>query len=343
MSEQEEPVGAGKPVDKPDAPSDEFEKGAKLTRAAGLWMLGALSAAGIGLFGAQPAVRGQAFSWTDDSDRVQLIAAAVFGFIGVVAIAYLIYRIARLQSAVRYTLSTLPPERQAWLEEHRQTELPKDAPTLADFQMNMIVTLQTIATYEREIQVLKNEVRGEKDRKAKADLLADLALFETALKQLKERHQIYLLWKSKILNEAQEFTINETLLGPKDKKWLVPGLIATIGVAGLFFTLALAKPPEEAPAAAAPELGVLKRGLDSAASQNLWTALALDTCQVLDGVPVLVLQTTNEMTSVRTLALKEGCRETSFSVIPQSGTVIKSEIPKVEIEYVPTKPSPTAK
>ncbi|MHA7299615.1 hypothetical protein [Pseudarthrobacter sp. MDT1-22] len=213
-----EPVKAGESEETPNKPAgqdDEFQRGAKLTRAAGLWMLGALSATGIGLFGAQPAVRGQAFSWSNETDRIQLTVAALLGFIGIVAIANLIYRIARLQAAVRYTLSTLPPKRQAWINQNRQTELPDDAPDLTAFQTNLNTTRRKIPEYAREVQVLKNEIKAEANRDARESLRLDLAKFEAAIEQLNERLAIYLIWKSKIINEAQENTLNEQLLGPR--------------------------------------------------------------------------------------------------------------------------------
>lgn len=328
------------PPAKPDGVDDEFERGAKLTRAAGLWMLGALSATGIGIFGAQPAVRGQAFSWTDETDRYQLTAAAILGSIGIIAISNLIYRIARLQAAVRYTLTTLPVQRQAWLVENRGTELPSDAASVTAFQANLNVVRVKIAEYEQEILILRREIKSERGRAARKLLVSDLAQFEAALRDLNQRLATYLTWKAKIVSEAQESTLNEQLLGRSGARWLVPALIATIGIAGLLFTLALAKPTKAETPAASPVLGTLHPGSDSQASQNLWATLGLASCEVRGEVPVFILEEASNVTSVRTIALNEGCQEVSFSVIAESAVVSKEVIPKVTIDYKPTKPAP---
>lgn len=305
-------------------------------------MLGALSVTGVGIFGAQPAIRGQAFSWYDDKDRPQLLIAGLAGILGIIVIAYLIYRTAKLQASIRLTLSTLPSETRARIEANAASELPEGCHSIEQFITALKDTDARIRDLELRIARIRAKIptASTEDGKAYEDVLTK---FLATLAHLKVNQESYKAWEQKLIREAHDEALRNQLLGPPDKRWLVPATIAAVGITGLVFTLALAKPPASTPAAAAPELGELTRGLDEEASQNFWNSLQLSSCELDGRVPVLVLDKLDQATSVKTIAIAKGCEVKTFLVMPEAGTLHLPQAKEVDIKYVPASPtsSPT--
>lgn len=313
------------------APADQWVEANKATRAAATWVVGALAALAVAIYGATPIVKAFDLSWSDPEDVKQLQFAAWFGVFGLLAMIGLILMVGR-------TMVPFISSRRI-LESTRQI-VARDPATWLPAEMESIADLEEAIARARSVKVEANaRLRQYRASGNAAGIKRETLLIEKA----KKRIDVYTAWITRIVRLDGFQQVRRSFLNG----WIV--LLAVVAAIGsLGFTLALPSGGgEDADDSAAsdaapvtPQLGYISPGPDTDAATALYAALGLDGCVNDDQVTVVVLETDGSRSTVETVP-SDTCGVRRFTVISDVIALdLSMDSDPTVITYTPA-PTPT--
>ena len=327
----------------PDSSDTTWSGATKQARDAAVWVIGALAAVAVVVFGAGPLIQKTDLSWSDNA--TQLVVIWISGVIGLLAVIYLIGLVSRVLQPQPSTLTDLPPSFVAKIDAEQSRSrgsLPASCASFEEF-------VQRLPDRRREPAGLRAEVARAESNLASAAGPGNVQAAEDVLSTVRQmlatstenaaRYEVV----AKELRDRAAYDQVSTLTRSLSTKVLSAAVIAA--VAGITFQLALSHPAEasgsDAPSASpADGVAYLIRPADDAPGAALWTQLSLDLCAVGDKVPAVVNSgptTGDGPWTVTVLALNSDCRIITFQT---SNELIAVELPEPAV-VVTVTPTPT--
>lgn len=290
------------------------------TRDAAKWLIGALGAIAVAIFGAGPIVSGVKLSWTDQWP--QLLVAGTFGFLGLAAIVLLVVAIGKMLVPVVTSAASLSPDTVKFAESAKPGDLlPKGMSSVDDL-------LKGITAAYRASETLMSSAKRYRDAGALAD--AD------RVDQQRERVGRYISKLQAYALQLQEYDafmrIRDGFLRPYGRGWTLYALVIAAAVGSLGFILAISTKADTA-TAASPALATMSKVSGSTASASLWSQLNLEKCAGdgatdADPVPVLIVNKAGAgQYTVETIP-RDGCLAREFDV-DESFAIVVQPTPSV--------------
>ncbi len=315
--------------DQPPKDPDPWTTSYTSVRQAAKWSLVTLGALAVGIFGAAPAIRGFTLSWSDPDDQAQLVAAILFGAVGLSAMLALVFVVARTLIPVFVTLGTVSAETKTLIRSDPGRYLPPDLNSATELADRISSTLKVLAVLQTRVdspaapaadaQIDPAKLKARQDKAA-----ADVASMKAYLQNLE-------LWRERVLRVDTFYKIRASFLTPLGR-YSLPVLVGAAAIGALGFMFAVSA-PAASPAATAAQVGYLTKGSDAAAATELWKDVGLGPCEdAKQRVPVVILSQKGSTSTVETIS-RSTCQPWQFNVVPASATLTIVQPKKVSISY----------
>ena len=320
----------------------------KEVRSTAKWVIVALAATATAVIGTTQLLARPTLSWSDGSDRRQLLAAWVLGSIAVGTIVWLILIVSEVLRPTRVTLRTLPAELVNEIDSNPRAYLPDQSNTFAEFRTKLVTRRQEYGGFQDELRKAKDELDSSPknsheavDAQQKFDSLTKLV--ETA----RINDQRYTATARDLLELAGFMRVEQLSSG---QRFLIGVLGVVAAATGIGFQLVLSEPAQQ-PAVKADSdstspghVAYLVKPIPGTPGATLWAALALGSCEAGGGrVPVVVSSgkgSPESPWSVTTVAVNTACAVKTF---PVESRVLTLDLPNPQEVSVTVTSTPASK